>query len=175
MHNAGCIAVWLGVESGSEVILNAMNKGIKLNQTRQAYKTAHQVGLITIANVVIGFPGETPQTAKATINFVKELNPDDVGFYVATPYPGTPMYEQVKKNGWLKVTDFNKYDTAAPTFETPWLTMEQLAKIRYKAYQDFYLRLGYVLKMMRRGGTYGISAVKTSAAYALRAMHIKLS
>jgi anaerobic magnesium-protoporphyrin IX monomethyl ester cyclase len=175
MHDAGCIAVWLGVESGSEVILDAMNKGIKLDQTRSAYKTAHEVGLMTIANVVIGFPGETEQTAKATINFVKELNPDDVGFYVATPYPGTPMYEQVKKNGWLRVTDFDKYDTAGPTFETPWLSMKQLADIRYKAYQDFYLRLGYVLKMMRRGGTYGISAVKTSAAYALRAMHIKLS
>jgi anaerobic magnesium-protoporphyrin IX monomethyl ester cyclase len=175
MHDAGCIAVWLGVESGSEVILDAMNKGIKLEQTRRAYKTAHEVGLMTIANVVIGFPGETEQTAKATINFVKELNPDDVGFYVATPYPGTPMYEQVKKNGWLRVTDFDKYDTAGPTFETPWLTMDKLSEIRYKAYQDFYLRLGYVLKMMRRGGTYGISAVKTSAAYALRAMHIKLS
>jgi radical SAM superfamily enzyme YgiQ (UPF0313 family) len=175
MHDAGCIAVWLGVESGSEAILGAMNKRIKLDQTRLAYKTAHEVGLITITNAVLGFPGETEQTAQKTINFVKELNPDDVGFYVATPYPGTPMYEQVKKNGWLRVTDFDKYDTAGPTFETPWLSMEKLAQIRYKAYQEFYLRPGYVLKMMRRGGTYGISAVKTSAAYALRAMHIKLS
>jgi anaerobic magnesium-protoporphyrin IX monomethyl ester cyclase len=175
MHNAGCIAVWLGVESGSEAILGAMNKRIKLDQTRQAYKTAHDVGLMTIANVVLGFPGETEQTARETIRFVKELNPDDVGFYVATPYPGTPMYEQVKKNGWLRITDFDKYDTAGPTFETPWLSMEKITKIRYKAYQDFYLRPGYVFKMMRRGGTYGISAVKTSAAYALRAMHIKLS
>lgn len=175
MHDAGCIAVWLGVESGSEVILDAMSKGIKLDQTRLAYKIAHEVGLMTIANVVLGFPGETEQTARATVNFVKELNPDDVGFYVATPYPGTPLYEQVKKNGWLRVMDFNKYDTAGPTFETPWLSMKQLADIRYKAYQEFYLRLGYVLKMMRRGGTYGISAVKTSAAYALRAMHIRLS
>jgi hypothetical protein len=85
------------------------------------------------------------------------------------------MYEQVIKNGWLRVTDFNKYDTAGPTFETPWLSMEKLAKIRYKAYQDFYLRPTYVLKMIRRGGTYGRSAVKTSAAYALRALHIRLS
>jgi anaerobic magnesium-protoporphyrin IX monomethyl ester cyclase len=175
MHDAGCIAVWLGVESGSEAILGAMNKRIKLDQTRLAYKTAHEVGLMTITNAVLGFPGETEQTARETINFVKELNPDDVGFYVATPYPGTPMYEQVKKNGWLRVTDFDKYDTAGPTFETPWLSMEKLAEIRYKAYQEFYLRPAYVLKMMRRGGTYGISAVKTSAAYALRAMHIKLS
>jgi radical SAM superfamily enzyme YgiQ (UPF0313 family) len=175
MQDAGCIAVWLGVESGSEAILTAMNKRIKLDQTRLAYKTAHDIGLMTIANTVLGFPGETEQTARKTINFVKELNPDDVGFYVATPYPGTPMYDQVIKNGWLRVTDFNKYDTATPTFETPWLSIEKLAEIRYKAYQEFYLRPGYVLKMMRRGGTYGISAVKTSAAYALRAMHIKLS
>jgi len=175
MHSAGCFAVWLGVESGSETILGAMNKRIKLSQTRLAYKTANDVGLMTIANTVLGFPGETEQTAWETIRFIKELNPDDVGFYVATPYPGTPMYDQVKKNGWLRITDFDKYDTAGPTFETPWMSMDKLAEIRYKAYQQFYLRPRYVLKMMRRGGTYGISAVKTSGAYLLRAMHIKLS
>ena len=159
MRRAGCIAVWLGVESGSEAMLGAMNKRIKLDQTRKTYKTAHEVGLMTIANVVLGFPGETEQTARETINFVKQLNPDDVGFYIATPYPGTPMYDQVIKNGWLRVTDFDKYDTAGPTFETPQLNMAKLAELRYKAYQQFYLRPGYVLKMMRRGGTYGKSAV----------------
>jgi anaerobic magnesium-protoporphyrin IX monomethyl ester cyclase len=175
MRSAGCFAVWLGVESGSEAILGAMNKRIKLDQTRVAYKTAHEVGLMTIANVVLGFPGETEKTARETIRFVKELNPDDVGFYVATPYPGTPMYEEVKKNGWLRVADFDRYDTAGPTFETPSLSMETLAKLRYKAYQDFYLRPSYVLRMMRKGGTYGRSAVKTSGAYLLRYLHIKLS
>jgi radical SAM superfamily enzyme YgiQ (UPF0313 family) len=175
MKNAGCIAVWWGVESGSEAMLGAMNKKIKLDQTRLAYKTAQKVGLITIANVVLGFPGETEQSAKETVNFLKQLNPDDVGFYVATPYPGTPMYDEVVKNGWLRITDFDKYDTAGPTFETPTMSMEKLAQIRYKAYQDFYLRPTYVLKMLRRGGTYGRSAVKTSAAYALRALHIRLS
>jgi len=173
MRAAGCIAVWLGVESGSETMLKAMNKSIKLDQTRRAYKIAHEEGLMTIANVVLGFPGETEKTAKETINFVKELNPDDVGFYIATPYPGTPMHDQVVKNGWLKVTDFDKYDTATPTFETPYLSMEKLAELRYKAYQQFYLRPGYVLKMLRKGGTYGISAVKTSGAYLLRALHLK--
>jgi radical SAM superfamily enzyme YgiQ (UPF0313 family) len=173
MRDAGCFAVWLGVESGSEAILGAMNKRIKLDQTRLAYKTAHQLGLMTIANVVLGFPGETEQTARETIHFVKQLNPDDVGFYIATPYPGTPMYEQVKKNGWLRITDFDKYDTASPTFETPTMSMEKLAELRYKAYQDFYLRPGYVIKMMRKGGVYGIAAVKTSGAYLLRYLHIK--
>jgi anaerobic magnesium-protoporphyrin IX monomethyl ester cyclase len=174
MYNAGCITVWFGVESGSEKILCQMNKKIKLDETRQAFKTAQKVGLMTIASAVIGFPSETEETAWETINFINSLNPDDIGFYVATPYPGTPMYEQVIKNGWLRVTDFNKYDTATPTFETPQLSMEKIRQIRYKAYQQFYLRPSYVLKMMRRGGTYGISAVKTSGAYLLRALHVKL-
>jgi radical SAM superfamily enzyme YgiQ (UPF0313 family) len=173
MHNAGCFAVWLGVESGSETILSVMNKKIKIEQTKLAYKTAHQVGLMTIANVVLGFPGETEQTANETIRLVKELNPDDVGFYIATPYPGTPMYEMVIKNGWLKITDFDKFDTAGPTFETPQLSMEKLVELRAKAYQDFYLRPSYVIKMIGRGGVYGKAAVKTSGAYLLKYLHIK--
>ncbi len=173
MHHAGCFAVWLGVESGSETILGAMNKKIKIGQTKIAYKTANQVGLMTIANVVLGFPGETEQTALETIRLVKELNPDDVGFYIATPYPGTPMYEKVIENSWLRVTDFDKFDTAGPTFETPQLSMEKLAELRAKAYQDFYLRPSYVIKMMGRGGVYGIAAVKTSGAYLLKYLHIR--
>ena len=175
MYNSGCMAVWFGVESGSAEILGKMNKKIKLDQTRQAFKIAHEVGLLTIASTVIGFPGETEETAWETLNFIKKLNPDDIGFYVATPYPGTPMYELVKEKGWLRITDFDKYDTATPTFETPWLSMKKIKEIRYKAHQQFYLRPSYVLRMIVKGGTYGTSAVKTSAAYLLRALHLKLS
>jgi len=175
MHDAGCITVWFGVESGSETMLAKMHKKINREQVKNAFKMAQKAGMMTIASAVIGFPGETEDTAWETINFINSLNPDDIGCYIATPYPGTPMYEEVVKNGWLRVTDFNKYDTATPTFETPDLTMERLREIKYKAHQKFYLRPSYVFKMMRKGGTYGRSGLKTSAAYALRAMHIKLS
>jgi anaerobic magnesium-protoporphyrin IX monomethyl ester cyclase len=175
MHDAGCITIWFGVESGSEKILDQMHKKIKPEGVRAAFKMAQKAGMMTIASAVIGFPGETEETAWETINFINSLNPDDIGFYVATPYPGTPMYEQVVKNGYLRVTDFNKYDTATPTFETPELSMEKIREIKYKAHQKFYLRPSYMFKMIRKGGTYGRSGLKTSAAYALRAMHIKLS
>jgi anaerobic magnesium-protoporphyrin IX monomethyl ester cyclase len=175
MKDSGCLAVWYGVESGSEKILGQMNKKTKKDQIRAAFKMTQKAGMMVIASAIIGFPGETEDTAWETINFIKELNPDDIGFYVATPYPGTPMYEQVIKNGWLRITDFDRYDTATPTFETPELSMERIREIRYKAHQQFYLRPRYVLKMLRKGGTYGKSGLKTSAAYALRAMHIKLS
>lgn len=175
MHDSGCITVWFGVESGSEKMLEKMHKKINREQVKNAFKMSQKAGMMTIASAVIGFPGETEETAWETINFINSLNPDDIGCYIATPYPGTPMYEEVVKNGWLRVTDFNKYDTATPTFETPDLTMERLREIKYKAHQKFYLRPSYVFKMMRKGGTYGRSGLKTSAAYALRYMHIKLS
>jgi radical SAM superfamily enzyme YgiQ (UPF0313 family) len=175
MRDAGCITIWFGVESGSEKILGKMHKSINREQVRSAFKMAQKADMMTIASAVIGFPGETEETAWETINFINSLNPDDIGCYVATPYPGTPMYDEVVKNGWLRVTDFNKYDTATPTFETPELSMEKIREIKYKAHQKFYLRPAYMFKMMRKGGTYGRSGLKTSAAYALRAMHIKLS
>lgn len=173
MKEAGCIGLWLGVESGSKTVLESMGKEIAIEQTRKAFRTAQEIGLLTIANVLLGFPGETEKSAWETINLVKELNPHDVGFYIATPYPGTPLYETVKERGWLKITDFNKYDTATPIFETPFLSMEKLREIRNKAYQQFYLRPRYVIKMAKKGGIYGVSAVKTSLAYLLRSLGVK--
>ena len=117
MKEAGCIAVWFGVESGSQQVLDAMRKGISPAQTVKAFKWAKEVGLMTVANVVLGFPGETKETIWETIKFIERLNPNDIGYYIATPYPGTPLYETVKEKGLLKTKDFNKFDTATPVFD----------------------------------------------------------
>jgi radical SAM superfamily enzyme YgiQ (UPF0313 family) len=173
MKDAGCIAVWFGVEAGSQEVLDEMGKGFTATRTKEAFKMAQEIGLMTIASVVLGFPGETRETAMKTVNFIKEINPDDVGYYIATPYPGTPMAEQVKKNGWLRVTDFDKYDTATPIFELPTLSMKELVKIREDAFHSFYLRPTYILRMFSKGGTYGFSATKTALAHLIRAIKAK--
>jgi anaerobic magnesium-protoporphyrin IX monomethyl ester cyclase len=174
MKEAGCIAIWFGVESGSQQVLDAMKKKLSLNQTRKAFKWAEEVGMMAIASVILGFPGETSETAWETVKFVEELNPSDVGYYIATPYPGTPMYDYVKRMGWIKIDDFNKYDTATPIFETPTLGMKKLREIREQAFQKFYLRPPYVLRMFAKGGVYGFSASRTAFAYLLRAVKSKL-
>jgi radical SAM superfamily enzyme YgiQ (UPF0313 family) len=173
MKDAGCIAVWFGVEAGSQQVIDAMGKGFTANKTKKAFKMAKDVGLMTIASVVFGFPGETKETALSTIKFIEEINPDDVGYYIATPYPGTPMADYVKKMGWVKVTDFNKYDTATPIFELPTLSMQEVRKIREKAFHRFYIRPTYILRMFAKGGTYGFSATKTALAHLLRAIKSK--
>jgi radical SAM superfamily enzyme YgiQ (UPF0313 family) len=168
MKNAGCIAVWFGVEAGSQMVIDAMGKGYTLEKIRNAFKMAREVGLMTVASVILGFPEETRETAKETTKFVEELDPDDVGYYIATPYPGTPMYDLVKEKGWLKIYDFNRYDTATPIFETPLLSSKELREIREKAFQSFYIRPSYIYRMWRKGGVYGKSATRTALAHLRR-------
>jgi anaerobic magnesium-protoporphyrin IX monomethyl ester cyclase len=173
MKKAGCIAVWFGVEAGSQRVIDAMAKGLTLEKTKTAFRWARESGLMTIASVILGFPEETPETAWETVKFIEEISPDDVGFYIATPYPGTPMYDHVKKMGWLKIDDFNKYDTATPIFETPSISMKELREIREKALQKFYLRPSYVIRMFGRGGMYGYSASRTALAHLRRKIRPK--
>jgi radical SAM superfamily enzyme YgiQ (UPF0313 family) len=135
---------------------------------------AREVGLMTIASTILGTPDETPESAWDTVNFIQEIKPDDVGYYIATPYPGTPMYDFVKEKGWLKVTDFNKYDTATPIFESPTISMKELREIREKAFQKFYLHPSYVLRMFGKGGVYGYSASRTALAHLRRSVRSKL-
>jgi radical SAM superfamily enzyme YgiQ (UPF0313 family) len=175
MRQAGCIAVWFGVESGSQRVIDAMSKGISITQTERAVKWAKEVGLMTVTSAILGFPGETKESAWETIKFVEKMDPDDVGYYIATPYPGTPMYDLVKEKGWLKTNDFDKYDTATPVFETPTLTVQELREIREQAFQRFYLRPTHILHILSKGGLYGFSLTRTALAHYLRAIKSKLS
>ena len=151
MKEAGCISVWFGVESGSQHVLDAMKKGISTEQTIKVLGWVRELGLKPVPNVILGFPGETKKTAWETIKFVEKISPDAMGFYnIATPFPGTPLYDLVKEKGWLKVTDFDKYDTATPIFETPWLSMKDLRNLRLQAFHHFYLRPAYFLDKQRR-------------------------
>jgi len=105
---------------------------------------------MTFAHTILGFPGETRETAWETIKFVEKLDPDDTAYYIATPFPGTPLWDEVIDHGWLQVTDFDKYDTATPTFTNPNLGMDELRDIREKAFQRFYLRLNTFSSIHKR-------------------------
>jgi anaerobic magnesium-protoporphyrin IX monomethyl ester cyclase len=175
MKEAGCVMVWYGIEAGTQQVLDDMRKGISLAQTIRAFKWTKEAGLKPDPNVVLGFPGETKQTAWETIKLVERLNPDYMGIYtIATPYPGTPLYDSVREKGWLKVTDFDKYDRETPTFETPWLSMKELKEIHEKTSQHFYLRPTYILRMYTKGVMYGLAATKKAFIYLLIAISSKL-
>ena len=175
MKEAGCFSVWYGIESGTQPVLDDMRKGITLAQTIRAFKWTKEAGLKPDPNAVLGFPGETKETAWKTIKLMERLSPDYMGVYtIAEPYPGTPLYDFVKEKGWLKVTDFDKYDRETPIFETPWLSMRELKKIREQTFQSFYIRPAYILRMYAKGPMYGLSATRTAFVYLLIAIRSKL-
>ncbi len=151
MKTAGCVSVWFGVESGTQQVLDAMKKGISPELTMKVLGWVREAGLMPVPNVILGFPGETKESAWKTIKFVEKVSPDAVGFYnVATPFPGTPMYDLVKEKGWLRITDFDMYDTTRPIFETPQLNMKELGKLREGAFHHYYLRRAYFFDKRRR-------------------------
>jgi anaerobic magnesium-protoporphyrin IX monomethyl ester cyclase len=174
MKTAGCIAIWYGVEAGSKEVIEAMGKGISLTQTMNAFNWANEVGLMTVASMILGFPGETHETAMQSINLLAKIKSDEIGVYIATPYPGTPMHDYVKKMGWIKITDFNKYDTATPIFETPTMTMDELRELHDEAHRKFYLRPTYIIRSFSKGGVYGYSTTKTALAWLKRTVAAKL-
>ncbi len=174
MREAGCIAIWFGVEAGSQKIRDAMGKGISTQQTLNAFKWAQEAGLIAVASIILGFPGETKETAWESVKLLERINPDEIGIYIATPYPGTPMYDYVTKMGWLKIRDFDRYDTATPTFESPTMSMKELREIHDKAHQSFYLRPTYVIRAFSKGGVYGYSTTRTALAWLRRLIVSKL-
>ncbi len=107
---AGCDEVWIGAESGSQKILDAMEKGITLQQIYEARRKLKQFGIKTAFFLQFGYRAETMDDIRATIHMVKKSMPDDIGISVSYPLPGTSFYEKVKselkeKQNWIDSND----------------------------------------------------------------------
>jgi len=150
MKKAGCEAVHYGYESGSQTILDNIKKGITLQQSIEATRITKEVGLKIHGYFMIGNPGETIETANQTINFAKRMNPDSAQFTIATPFPGTELYQIfLSQNHDLKeFKDYRWYNNVV--FVSNGMTKEQLLKLHKRAYKEFYLRPRYLIKSIKR-------------------------
>ena len=96
LARSGCREVWMGVESGSQRVLDAMDKGITIDDVRNARRRLGERGIRACFFVQFGYPGETWDDIGCTIELVRELMPDNIGVSVSYPMPGTKFYEMVK-------------------------------------------------------------------------------
>jgi len=166
MKEAGCRLLIVGYESGSDEILKNIKKGITTKKAREFTKNTKKTGLLIHADFIIGLPGETHETARETLEFIKEIKPDILQMAVATPIPGTEFYEYVKKNGYLLVDDMsesideNGYQNCIVSY--PGFTKEDIEKWVNKILKSYYLNPSYLLTFIRgviRGG--GIDHAKS--------------
>jgi radical SAM superfamily enzyme YgiQ (UPF0313 family) len=96
LARAGAKIVWVGAESGSQKILDAMQKGTQVEQIYRATRQLHAHGIQVAFFLQFGYPGETRADIERTLQMVRDLLPDDIGISVSYPLPGTPFYERVK-------------------------------------------------------------------------------
>jgi Fe-S oxidoreductase len=96
LARAGCHTIWMGAESGSQKILDAMNKGTTVQQIYQATHLLKKHGIHPSFFIQFGYPGETKEDIALTIRMICDLMPHEIGISVSYPLPGTPFYERVK-------------------------------------------------------------------------------
>lgn len=150
MYKSGCRLVSIGVESGSQYMLEKMGKKITLNDVRRTVKVFKKSKIRIYNYFVIGLPWETEETVEETIKFAIELNSDFISFYTATPLPGSRFYDYaLEHNLFDKETSFeNAY--YYPAVNTHNLSRERVFELHKSAIKRFYLRPLYILKMLSR-------------------------
>jgi len=110
LARAGCQIAWIGAESGAQKILDAMEKGTRVEQIYEATRRLHAAGIRVGFFLQFGYPGETREDVERTLQMVRDCQPDDVGMSVSYPLPGTRFYERVKeqlggRQNWLDSND----------------------------------------------------------------------
>ena len=149
MKDAGCITIFMGVESANQQILDKMNKNITLRKTMNAFKLSRKVGIRTIASCVLGMPKDTKESMERTIDFVKRLKPNYALFSLATPYPGTRFYKETFEKNLIDIKDWSKYTLINPILETIDCSKDDLRSIQMKAFIKFYINPRYLISQTR--------------------------
>lgn len=149
MKKAGCKMIRLGVESGSQKVLDKIKKGLTLEQIEKGVKLVKKHGIQALGGFMFGFPYDTRETVEETIAFAKKLSPDQVQFSINMCYPGTSLYEYAKDNDLLLAKNFKEFDmTNGPVVKTMDMNREDLTNILSRAYREFYFRSGFFLQTM---------------------------
>jgi radical SAM superfamily enzyme YgiQ (UPF0313 family) len=151
MKSAGCELLSYGIESGNQAILDRAKKKITIAQSEQAIQLTKQAEILAFAYFILGLPGETRETINQTIAFAKKINPDYVNFHIATPFPGTELYQIAIDNKWLITDDWSQFEEqGSAVMRTEQLTAQDLVKAQKMAMRRFYFRPQQIAKEIKR-------------------------
>ncbi|MFH1593294.1 MAG: radical SAM protein [Candidatus Omnitrophota bacterium] len=152
MAEAGCLYIDMGTESFDQGVLDAIGKGMTVEDTKNAVRILKAHGIEPELNILFGAtPVETEETIKTTLKTVKELDVDYVLFSIASPFPGTDFYEAAKKNGWLVYGEYRATDPAKESIISyPHLSKERLEWFASYAYMSHYFHPKYLIRQIFR-------------------------
>jgi anaerobic magnesium-protoporphyrin IX monomethyl ester cyclase len=152
MKLCGCVWLEFGIECGSQRMLDAVKKGITIEQAREAMRLARKYKIQTSMAFMIGNIGETREDIEATLRLLKELDGDYLNLSILTPYPGTESYDIALKKGYLK-TDVESYKQpkySDPVIEFPDITGKELKAYWNRGMREFYMRPRFIARTLAR-------------------------
>jgi radical SAM superfamily enzyme YgiQ (UPF0313 family) len=153
MKRAGCRMLCVGFEFGDQRILDNVHKGITLDQMRVFAENAYKARIRVHGCFMFGGPGETPETARKTIELAQRLRIDTAQFSGMVAYPGTTFYEWAKSNGCLIPTRWRDWVNdnleQCATVRCPDLAVEQINEFVDEGLRGFYLRPSQMWRMLR--------------------------
>jgi radical SAM superfamily enzyme YgiQ (UPF0313 family) len=136
LADAGCDQIAWGIESGSQYMLDRMNKKVKVQDNKDVIQWAKKYGITSRCFFIIGFPGETRETIEETKQFIIDADPDQYFVSNFTPYPGTDVGDNPSKYGITNmITDYSQYyqvskdGTGGITIDTEWLSMKEFREL----------------------------------------------
>lgn len=142
-HKAGLRTLKVGIESANEEILKLDNRiPIPIKHQEEMIKHCEKLHIKTCAFYIVGHPDDTHETIAQTINHAQRLNTPIANFTVATPFPGTAFYEQVKDQ--IFETDLNKWDSFHSVFRHKNLSKEEIENYNELMFKKYYLRPKYI-------------------------------
>lgn len=148
MKKAGCWMIGYGIESGTQRILNLMRTNITVKDIEKAVELTKKVGIEVTAHVIVGYPGKTKDDILNTLKLLKRLDPDYMQVYCCVPFPGSYLYEESNKSGWLKYSDWSMFEQNFSVISTSNLTAQEVIALREEIIKKFYLNPRTNLKML---------------------------
>ena len=138
MRSAGNMWILTGAESGSEQTLRSVKKGISPDQTGDAVRLMKKSGIFAQTTFVIGHRDDTHRTLSDLREFINSIDPDLAIFMILTPFPGTDVYEEARKNGWIEDSNWANYDMVHAIMPTETLGRDELQEELVNCYRTFY-------------------------------------
>jgi radical SAM superfamily enzyme YgiQ (UPF0313 family) len=126
-----------------------LKKGTTISEIIETFEMTRKAGLKTVANLMIGNPGETEESISRTMTLTKRIKADFANIQALTPFPGTELYQMAVQNGWFQEgLDLAGLRSDTFTMNATALTADELRVMFKKAYRSFYLRPGYILSRL---------------------------
>lgn len=150
MRQAGCTTLAFGIESGSQEILNNINKRLDLSVVPNIIKRTKRYNITTFGFFILGLPGDTRETIERTIRFSKNLDLDRAWFFILAPLPGSKIFDEWVQGKSLSGIRWDFLDTYKAIVQQSDITLGELESFQRRALREFYSRPKIILNLLKK-------------------------